>query len=130
MPNKEAAFACEIRDTQAHNSDDDPDGDAEFTVVTDTLHPGDTFRHYDAITVHVENTHDQAFDVTVQSDHHEGDFTNPVDETTLSPGSGGAANTTFVTPRGKLRFSFAAPASSPGSGQYKCYVYASGPPKR
>lgn len=118
-----AAFECEIRDTQAHTSADDPSADAEFTVIEDTL-AGDWTTVRD-VTIYVVDDHDVAFDVTVESTApDDGDFTAVTSEGTVSLSAGASGGK--VVPAGvvgRLRLSFAAPGSAPASGSCRVTIH-------
>lgn len=108
-------FECEVRDTQSHTSDEDPNADAEFTVNTDSLHPN-TMDNYDHITVYVDDTHDNTFDITVQTTAEDDtDWSAVIDEGTAS----GGTNSKFELqgPVGRARLSFTAAGTAPNSGR-------------
>lgn len=121
-------FECEIRDTQSHFSTDDPSADAQFTVVADTLHPGDRFDTFDEITAYIEDDHDQSFDVVIHSTAADDtDFSGEVTEATTTVG-GATAKHTIAGPLGRVRLEYQAGAlaSAPTAGSCRVTFHALG----
>lgn len=117
-------FEAQIRDTAQHYSTDDPSGDDQFTVATDTLHPH-TLDSYERIAVYVDDTHDNTFDTTIQSTTEaDRDWTAGIDETTLTGGTNAKAS--IDGPVGRLRLAFGAPGTAPTDGRIRVTVLCLG----
>lgn len=136
---KQTTFEVQIRDTQAHTSDTVA-GDADVSIVEDDHHNQESdnnatdsrFRLYDEFAVYVEDDHNEAFDVTIESTAHDDtDYSGAVDENTVTLASGEAAGNARIQGLvGRLRFSTTAPSAAPTSGSLRITVQALGRGRR
>lgn len=117
-------FEAEVRDAQQHYSTDDPSNDAQYTVTENTLHPA-TLTNYDRLTVYVDDTHDNTFDISIETTAAEDtDWSAAISEATAS----GGTNSKFelTGPVGRLRVLMATPGTAPTSGRTRVTVHAIG----
>lgn len=118
-------FECQIRDTEQHYSTDDPAGDDQYTVVEDTLHSPreNDLRDADAITIYVDDTHDNTFTIGVETTAADDDDWTGVVQAASADGQDNARHS-VAGPAGKLRCRFDAAGTAPTSGRCRVVVYA------
>lgn len=120
MTNVKGKMEIEIRDAQAHVSEDplgDVEDDADVTVVSDSLHPNDLERT-DEHRVYIEHDHDQGYDVEVYHTRQgDDDWSGEQQGGTVTLAAGqDDGQITFSGPAGKLRFKTTAPSAAIASG--------------
>lgn len=126
---KDTHFECEIRTTDANSSHD---GEASgFTITSQDHHePYDTrFHTFGTTTIYVEDTHDEAFDLEIQSTAAENaDYTGRVSEQTISIAAGDdTAKIVIDGPVGRISYRFGAGgtlAAAPTAGSCRVVTHA------
>ena len=134
---KQTTLEIEIRDTNPHESNN-VDTETGVTVVEDTHHnttetaTDSRFRLYDEFSIYIEDNHDQAFDVDVQSTAHDDtDYSGAVSEGIVSLGSGVDAGRVRINGNlGRIKLSTTAPSSLPTEGSMRVVVQALGRMRR
>ena len=135
---KQTTLEIEIRDTNPHESNN-ADTETGVTVVEDTHHNHMTetatdsrFRLFDEFSIYIEDNHDQAFDVDIQSTAHDDtDYSGAVSESTVSLGPGVDSGRVRINGTlGRIRLSTTAPSSPPTEGSMRVIVQALGRMRR
>lgn len=136
---KQTTFEVEIRDTEPHDSEVAGE-DADVTILGDSHHnqeDGNTatdsrFKLYDNFVVYVEDDHDEAFDVAVQSvAYNDDDYSGATGEGTVNLAAGADSGRVRIDgSAGRIRFQTTAPSAAPTGGSLRITVQALGRARR